>query len=178
MSNKKDFFDDMMDINRDGKFDSQDMFLNQMIYNEVMKDNNNGKTYSTPKSCYTGSNPRITSSYSPTVTVILIIIAIIGWITFLGKTCSSNKKTTYSSYTPRRTYSSYSSRSYSSSGNSYSSRSTGTYNRYNSKKTTSRQSDPYKAKDYYDAEDFYYDNYDDFWDYEDAEDYYDKHCDD
>lgn len=35
--------------------------------------------------------------------------------------------------------------------------------------------DPYNAKDYYDAEDFYEDNYDDFYDYEDAEDYYNEH---
>lgn len=33
--------------------------------------------------------------------------------------------------------------------------------------------DPYGAKDYPDAEDFYYDNYDDFESYEDAETYYD-----
>lgn len=37
--------------------------------------------------------------------------------------------------------------------------------------------DPYNAKDYYDPEDFYEDNYDDFWDYEEAEDYYYEHCD-
>lgn len=36
---------------------------------------------------------------------------------------------------------------------------------------------PYNAKDYYDPEDFYEDNYDDFWDYEEAEDYYYEHCD-
>lgn len=35
--------------------------------------------------------------------------------------------------------------------------------------------DPYNAKDYYDAEDFYDDNYDDFYDYEEAEEYYDEH---
>ena len=37
--------------------------------------------------------------------------------------------------------------------------------------------DPYHASDYYDAEDFYYDHYDDFFDFEDAEDYYYEHHD-
>lgn len=32
--------------------------------------------------------------------------------------------------------------------------------------------DPLNAKDYVDADDFYYDHYDDFFDYEDAEDYW------
>lgn len=36
-------------------------------------------------------------------------------------------------------------------------------------------SDPYHAKDYSDAEDFYDDYYDDFYDFEDAEDYYNEH---
>lgn len=34
--------------------------------------------------------------------------------------------------------------------------------------------DTYDVKDYYDAEDFYDDHYDDFYDYEDAEDYYNE----
>lgn len=35
--------------------------------------------------------------------------------------------------------------------------------------------DEYNVSDYSNADDFYYDNYDDFWDYYDAEDYYDEH---
>ena len=35
-----------------------------------------------------------------------------------------------------------------------------------------KDDDPYDAKDYVDADDFYYDHYDDFFDYEDAEDYW------
>ena len=35
----------------------------------------------------------------------------------------------------------------------------------------------YSRKDYVDADDFYYDHYDDFYDYEDAEDYYNEHAD-
>lgn len=38
--------------------------------------------------------------------------------------------------------------------------------------------DSYNVNDYYDAEDFYEDYYDDFYDYEDAEDYYNEHYDD
>lgn len=37
--------------------------------------------------------------------------------------------------------------------------------------------DKYDVKDYYAAEDFYYDHYDDFYDYEEAEDYYNEHSD-
>lgn len=43
--------------------------------------------------------------------------------------------------------------------------------RTTTKKTTTKY-DEFNVYDYYDAEDFYEDNYDDFWDYEDAEDYY------
>ncbi|HBL41537.1 MAG TPA: hypothetical protein DDY98_08290 [Ruminococcaceae bacterium] len=40
---------------------------------------------------------------------------------------------------------------------------------------TKKQDDPYNAKDYAHADDFYEDHYDDFFDYEDAEDYYNKY---
>ena len=35
--------------------------------------------------------------------------------------------------------------------------------------------DPFHADEFYDAEDFYEEYYDDFWDYEDAEDYWEEH---
>ena len=35
--------------------------------------------------------------------------------------------------------------------------------------------DPFRADEFYDAEDFYEEYYDDFWDYEDAEDYWEEH---
>ena len=44
-----------------------------------------------------------------------------------------------------------------------------------SKPKPTSYSDPYNVNDYYDAEDFYDDYYDDFYDYEDAEDYFDTH---
>lgn len=44
-----------------------------------------------------------------------------------------------------------------------------------SKKNNSTHNDPYNAKDYYDAEDFYDDYYDEFYDYEEAEEYYDEY---
>lgn len=43
------------------------------------------------------------------------------------------------------------------------------------KHTTHRDNDPYHAKDYDNADDFYDDYYGDFEDFEDAEDYYDSH---
>ncbi len=183
----RDFLDDMMDINRDGKVDSQDMFLNYMIYNENTKNDGN-KTFSFPssknynnKSYNTGSTSS-NSGCSAAITFILVALAIIGWLTFFGKACD-NKKSSYS-YTPRHSYSTYSSRSYSSnsdsyysyssSSNNYPSKSYGTYSRSNSYKSGS---DPYNAKNYYDAEDFYEDYYDDFDDFEDAEDYFDEYGD-
>ncbi|MGN0115180.1 MAG: hypothetical protein ACI396_07615 [Acutalibacteraceae bacterium] len=47
------------------------------------------------------------------------------------------------------------------------------YKSYTKSRTT--YADPYDAKDYVDAEDFYYDHYDDFFDYEEAEDYYNEY---
>lgn len=43
------------------------------------------------------------------------------------------------------------------------------------KKNYSYSSDEYNVSDYYSAEDFYDDHYDDFFDYYDAEDYYEEH---
>lgn len=150
------------------KFDKE--ITDFLIYNEVMNNNKNNKP-----SC-SGSKPA--GCISPTIIAVIIIISILGWIFGIGSACVSScntkSKSSYS-YTPRRSYShSYSSRSYSSrSSSSYSSHSYSTYSR---KSTSSKKSsDPYNARDYYDADDFYYDNYDDFWDYEDAEDYYNEH---
>ena len=54
-------------------------------------------------------------------------------------------------------------------GSIYSSSSSGKKKVYND--------DSYNVNDYYDAEDFYEDYYDDFYDYEDAEDYFDENRD-
>jgi hypothetical protein len=43
------------------------------------------------------------------------------------------------------------------------------------KKSSSKKSDPYGAKSYENAEDFYEDHYDDFFDYDDAESYWEDH---
>lgn len=50
---------------------------------------------------------------------------------------------------------------------------------YNSNRSSSskKKEDDYGVNDYSDAEEFYYDNYDDFESYEDAEDYYDEYAD-
>ena len=58
---------------------------------------------------------------------------------------------------------------YSGTRSGYSSYSTGKKKVYNG--------DSYNVHDYYDAEDFYEDYYDDFYDYEEAEDYYNEHHD-
>lgn len=44
-----------------------------------------------------------------------------------------------------------------------------------SNSSKSSKKDEYNAKDYQNADDFYYDHYDDFYDYEEAEDYYNEH---
>jgi hypothetical protein len=51
-------------------------------------------------------------------------------------------------------------------------RPTATPKRSTSTKKSSKTTDPYNAKSYSYADDFYDDYYDDFWDYEDAEDYW------
>ena len=43
--------------------------------------------------------------------------------------------------------------------------------------SSGKKDDPYKAGNYANAEDFYYDYYDDFFDYEDAEKYFNNHSD-
>ena len=117
---------------------------------------------------------------------VLICIAIL----LLGAfgSCSKSSPSRYSSsnHSYGMSYSFYSKSSYSSSSKSYSNASSGskpvssnTSKSISSKKNKSsssskRSSDLYGAKSYSDAEDFYYDNRDDFWDYEDAKDYYDS----
>ncbi|MBE5943205.1 MAG: hypothetical protein E7264_11815 [Lachnospiraceae bacterium] len=70
-----------------------------------------------------------------------------------------------SSYNSSTKQSSYSDTKTSNSGTSS----------YSKKSSHSTDDDPYDVKSYSDAEDFYYDNYDDFWDYEEAEDYYNEY---
>jgi hypothetical protein len=53
-------------------------------------------------------------------------------------------------------------------------RPTATPKRTTSTTKSTKTSDPYNAKSYAYADDFYDDYYDDFWDYEDAEDYWDE----
>lgn len=49
------------------------------------------------------------------------------------------------------------------------------FTRKSSSNISDKDDNPYDASSYSDAEDFYYNNYDDFWDYEDAEDYYNEY---
>ncbi len=185
----KDFFDDMMDINRDGKYDADDMFLHQMIYNEVTKKDNDN-SYSSSNKTYPDYKPvDVNDGFSMFLLVIFMIAGVIGIIMFFGcffEACSENFSSHKSyHYFPGRSYSSYSSYSYSSNSNSFSSRnsysSSGNSYSYSYNSNSSYQSksdDPYNAKDYANEEDFYEDYYDDFYDYDEAEEYYNEHHDD
>ncbi len=78
---------------------------------------------------------------------------------------TSSAASSSSSYSSSSNQSSYSDTKTSNSGTSSSSK----------KSSYGTVDDPYDVKSYSDAEDFYYDNYDDFWDYEEAEDYYNEY---
>lgn len=110
--------------------------------------------------------------------IVGIIIFIIAWICSIIEE-NSKPNYLYSHYnyssassipsTYKRKYNNYSSGTQKIS--SYYSRSKS----YNYSSISNVSSDPYNAKDYTDAEDFYDDNYDDFYDYYNAEDYYNEH---
>ena len=87
---------------------------------------------------------------------------------------SSNTSTAKSSDSDK---SSYSSKSKTESSTVQPTTTKATYKSYSSKSKSSNSEDEFSAKDYVDADDFYYDHYDDFYDYEDAEDYYNEHAD-
>lgn len=107
-----------------------------------------------------------------------IIVFIIAWICSIVEE-NSKPNYLYSHYN----YSSSSSipSSYKRSYNNYSSSTQKSFSyyspskSYNSSSSKNESSDPYNAKGYADAEDFYDDNYDDFYDYYDAEEYYNEH---
>lgn len=156
--------------------DFWDDYIDYLIIEESMKGEGGGKT---PK-------PNTESCGCSTWAVIAFIVII---VLYLFGSCGNSSSKSYSSGSYRNTYSasSYTSSSRSSySGSSSYGSSSSSKPVYSSSRSytgsspkhKSSSSDPYNAKSYYDAEDFYYDNYDDFWDYEDAEDYYNEHCDD
>ena len=171
----KDFFDGMFDFNGDGKTD----LMEEGLAYQMMDDFDNQ---------FRGKSTLSSSSTSGST-----IIAIIGTILvflILGSiitACDNNSRNSTSSYSYSRSYKSYSGSSSTSNSSvySYQNKTTSsavqpatkksTYKSYSSKSKSSKSEDEYSAKDYVDADDFYYDHYDDFYDYEDAEDYYNEH---
>ena len=166
----------MFDFNGDGHTDMTESFIAyQMIH-----DSSGNEGRSRPSSCRkTGGG----GGNRATIALILIILAIIGWIYFIANIfvscCSSSGKSSagYSrSYRSNYGGSSYAYRSKTQSSAVQPTTKKSAYRSYSSKSSTVRSEDEYSVGDYADAEDFYYDHYDDFYDYEDAEDYYNEHA--
>ena len=180
---------DPIDWNGDGKHDIYDDMIDYSIYRQVMDDNKEADYDSGNSSC--PKRPvRVTGKSGggrAMLAFAVIILSIIGWIYFIVHCCVSCSSSTSGKYSYSRSYKSYSGSSSKSGGSAYSyqSKTTSsavqpttkkpTYKSYSSKSKSSRFEDEYSAKDYVDADDFYYDHYDDFYDYEDAEDYYNEH---
>ena len=181
--NYDDLFGTMFDFNGDGHSDMTETYMAYPIMTDNL-DNNNDTYDSTPVVQHraTGGNGRFY------LAIIMIVLAIIGWIYFIvSQIVSCTSSSSKSSYSYSRSYKSYSGSSSNSNSSAYSYRSKtetsfvqpttkeSTYRSYSSKSKSSESDDEYSAKEYVDADDFYYDHYDDFYDYEDAEDYYKEH---
>lgn len=80
----------------------------------------------------------------------------------------------YNSYIENSIYS-YTAASTTARTAKYKSTTERSYNYKTYTKSRTETADPYDAKSYGNADDFYYDHYDDFFDYEDAEDYYNEY---
>lgn len=171
----KDFFDGMFDFNGDGKTD----LMEEGLAYQMMDDFDNQFREKSPSSSSSSSGSTMFAIIG-TILIFLVLGSIIS-------ACENNSRSSTSSYSYSRSYKSYSgssSKSY-SSAYSYQSKTPSpavqpttkksSYKSYSSKPKSSKAEDEYSAKDYVDADDFYYDHYDDFYDYEDAEDYYNEH---
>lgn len=153
----------MFDFNNDGKTTPDEEFIVYNIYNKTSGNTNYSKSHSSSSKIIVG------------IIFALLVFYIIGKI---GNS-SSNNNTSYKGSTSRSSYSSMtSSRPISSSKTENSHPQNSISNYSNRSRSLSSEYDEFNAKDYYQAEDFYEDHYDDFCDFEDAEDYYNEHCDD
>lgn len=168
------------DWNQNDKNDWQDDFIEYNIYKDCTGESNNvTKRYSS-------------SGISAFWAVMLAIgtVLLIGWSMVMAETkciydgCdnSAQEGSSYCVLHNSTYYNEYKSNNY-YSPNSYGSNHTSTYNNSNNTNNSSsykptynshKNEDPYNAKDYSNAEDFYDDNWDDFDCYEDAEYYYDE----
>lgn len=174
----KDFFDGMFDFNGDGKTD----LMEEGLAYQMMDDFNNQFREKSTSSNSSSSGSTLIAIIG-TILVFLVLGSIIS-------ACDNISHNSTSSYNYSRSYKSYSGSSSKSNSSvySYQSKTTSsavqpttkesTYKSYSSKTKSSNSEDEFSAKDYVDADDFYYDHYDDFYDYEDAEDYWEEHQDD
>lgn len=173
-----DFLGGFFDFNSDGQTDLSEEYI---AYKMIMDSDD----YSNDDYCSSSISGSSISHTVKAVLCVLLIILVIGWIL---KACESNSNSkTTNSYS--RNYKHYSGSSYKSRSSTYSYQSNNTYSSaqpstkkstyksYSSKPKSNKSNDEYNAKDYVNADDFYYDHYDDFYDYEDAEDYYNEHAD-
>ena len=171
----KDFFDGMFDFNGDGKTD----LMEEGLAYQMMDDFDNQFREKSPSSSSSSSGSTIIAI----IGTILVFLALGSIIT----ACDNNSRNSTGRYSYSHSYKSYSGSSTKSNSSAYSYQSKttssavqpatkkSTYKSYSSKSQSSKSEDEYSAKDYVDADDFYYDHYDDFYDYEDAEDYYNEH---
>lgn len=174
----KDFFDGMFDFNGDGKTD----LMEEGLAYQMMDDFDNqfrGKS--------TSSNSSSSGSTLIAIIGTILVFLVLGLII---SACDNISHSSTGSHSYSRSYKSYSGSSSKSNSSvySYQSKSTSsavqpttkksTYKSYSSKTKSSKSEDEFSAKDYVDADDFYYDHYDDLYDYEDAEDYWEAHQDD
>ena len=104
------------------------------------------------------------------IVIALVLLLLIGF-----GSCSNNSgRSCRSSYTTARFQTTYKYVPTTTTTTTTTRRTTSSAKPYTYQRTTkpAKDDDPYDAKDYVDADDFYYDHYDDFFDYEDAEDYW------
>lgn len=105
---------------------------------------------------------------------VIIVIGLVSLLLICIGSCSDhNTRSRRSSYTTSRFQTTY---KYvpTTTTTTTTRRTTSSQRPYTYQRTTkaTKDDDPLNAKDYVDADDFYYDHYDDFFDYEDAEDYW------
>ncbi len=104
---------------------------------------------------------------------VAIVIGLVLLLLFGIGSCSNNSsRSRRSSYTTARFQTTY--KYIPTTTTTTTRRTTSSARPYTYQRTTkaTKDDDPLNAKDYVDADDFYYDHYDDFFDYEDAEDYW------
>ena len=166
-------FFDPIDWNGDDKHDIYDDMIDYSIYRQVMDDNKEAD-YDSGNISYPKRPVRVTGKSGGGIAMLtfaVIILSIIGCIYFIVHCCVRCSSSTRSSYTYSRSYKSYSGSSSKSNSSAYSYQSKttssavqpttkkSTYNSYSSKSKSSKSEDEYSAKDYVDADDFYYPSY-------------------